>query len=213
MRDVPSRTFLNAGVRGCVMVDDIILPQGNEKELAEMAARLGMRSLLALYPIGRVPTSLPKLACDVVVGTLCDANRAEAALQNGGIVALISSEVDKNVFERRSAPSLLLGVGETTKGDRMHQREGGLNQPLARSLAKHGTIVVLALSSLLQRDGEQRAQLLGRWMQNAAICRKANVRTLIASCASTPYGLRAAAERKSIGVIVGLHEAEALTAF
>lgn len=195
------------------MVDDIILPQGNEKELAAMAARMGMRSLLALYPAGRAPASLPKLECDIVVGTLCDANRAEAALQKGGIIALISSDNDRVVFERRAAPKLLLGIGENPKGDRMHQREGGLNQPLVNALRKHEAIIVLAVSSLLQRDGEQRALLLGRWMQNASIARRAGVRTLIASCASTPAGLRAAAERKSIGVLVGLHESEALTSF
>ncbi len=191
------------------MAFDIIIPHGNEKELCAMASALGASKLLLLYEPGNVPASLPDLGIDVTIALLCTSSTAEKFLAGKHPVALVSSEHDKNIFERRNAPKYLLGLGESELSDKTHQRESGLNQPLLRELHKKGVTVVLSVDKLLSCSGQERARLMGRWMQNIILCRKYNVPILIASCASTPYAIRSSHDRQSTGIVLGMQPTEA----
>jgi hypothetical protein len=190
------------------MFADIVFPDNNEKELAVMAQRLGISRLLLLYPFGKVP-ALPDLGVEILVGVVASPNDFEKARQRHQVVAVRSSEYDRVLFERTLAPTLLLNLGEGTKEDRMHQRDAGLNQPLMRDIARREAKVVLSVASLLRAEGQERATLMGRWMQNIALCRKMKVKVVIASCASMPYEMRSCHDMQSLGIILGMHPQEA----
>jgi len=169
------------------------MPQGNEKELNEMAQQLGLE-LLFLYPPNRNPASQPS-------GILCTHNEVRKGC------FLLSSEHDKDALALR--PAAIIGLGESEKPDRIHQRTAGIDQPLAKEMASKKCTVIISTASILRQEGKERAILLGRWMQNIFVCRKAGVSVVIASCASTPWELRAAHERQALGMLLGMTEQEA----
>jgi hypothetical protein len=185
------------------MFTDIVFPHGNEKEIVEMARVLGIGRLLMLYE-GK-PKILPDLGMAVVTGSVRTADGKSG-------IAVFSSEKDRLVFERSDAPKVLLGLGESGRHDKMHQRESGLNQPLLRDLAHREAVVVLSLASLLRREGAERSELMGRWMQNISLCRKMKVPIVIASCAASPYDMRSPHDMQSVGIVLGMHPSEAAAA-
>ena len=185
------------------MFSDIVVPKGNEQEILAMAKRLGYDGLLMLYPAGKT-AGMADSTLDVRTGSLVSASE-----KADGIFALKSSDRDFGVISGKKPPQFLLGLGESSRHDKLHQRVTGIDQPLLKELKQKKVSVVLAFASLLERKGEDRAQLLGRWMDIVLLCRKEGVRIIIASCADNPYGLRAPLDLESLGVILGMHPSEA----
>jgi hypothetical protein len=191
-----------------VMAADIVVPRNNEAELIAMAKRLGYDSLLLLSPVGKCVVKADN-DIDMACGVLATAQTIGKA---NGIVALQSSDHDFALVSAQQAPRFLIGLGESTRPDKLHQRVTGIDQPLLRELAKHKVSVVLSFASLLARSGQERAQLLGRWMAIVPLCRKAGVRVIIASCATEPYQLRSPQDLQSLGILIGMHPTEASSA-
>lgn len=211
-------------VSGTRMVSDIVIPQGGKDGRAEfiaMAKRLGIDSLLLLCKApckecGADASGSGVIDKDVDVrcGRLVsgrDAGKADAgkAAGAGEVIVLQSSERDFALVSGKDAPRFLVGLGESPRQDRLHQRTSGVDQPLLRELKRRKVAIVLSVASLLARDGEERARLLGRWMDIIALCRKEGVKIVIASCAADHYGMRSPVDMQSIGIALGMHPAEA----
>jgi hypothetical protein len=211
-------------VSGTRMVCDIVIPQdgkGGNAEFVAMAKRLGIDDLLVLCKApckeccaaasgsGVIDTDV-NVRCGALVSGH-DAGKGDAfkAAGKDGIVVLQSSERDFALVSGKEAPRFLVGLGESPRNDKLHQRVSGVDQPLLRELKRRKVAVVLSVASLLARSGAERATLIGRWMDIIALCRKDGVRIVIASCAASPYGMRSPVDMRSIGIALGMHPMEA----
>ena len=183
------------------MVIDIVLPNGNEKELLARAKQLGITSLVCL-------SSQPSTADGCVMGIIAQPGSVEKSRKKAAITALFSTEKDLHVVEHEH-PTLLINPEYEDRADALHQRASGLNHILARACAKNTVTVCFSVAPLLKLSPSKRAQILGRISQNISICRQFKVSMRIATLATTPAELRNPADLVSLFVTLGMHPSEA----
>ncbi len=104
---------------------------------------------------------------------------------------------------------LLMNPELTMKKDHLHWRASGLHQVLLALAKKHDVAIGFGLYPILHTQGEQRAVVLGRMMQNVRFCRKYQVRMVLCSFAKDLFGLRSASDLQSFGRVLGMTGAEA----
>ena len=76
-------------------------------------------------------------------------------------------------------------------------------------LVEKGVQVGIALNPLLQSSGRHRARLLGRFAQNIRLCGKFSTPMTVASLASSPWGLWAPVEIRSLLLSLGADAGQA----
>lgn len=186
---------------------DIVVPNGNEDELIEMAHRLGYKQLLFLY---KKPTPAPatKLPIKTLSGVMLS---KPTQTYRDTITATASSEQDR-AFLEHNPPTIMYDFETIRSPDMMHERVSGLNQVLCK-LAAGKTRVYFSFRNILATQGMQRARLLGRIMQNIMLCRKYNVQIGIASFAINPYEMRSPYDLKSYFIQLKMTPEEAKDAF
>ncbi|MBI4016540.1 MAG: hypothetical protein HY363_02495 [Candidatus Aenigmarchaeota archaeon] len=186
---------------------DIVVPNGNEAELIEMAYRLGYKQLLFLY---RKPTPAPttQLPVKTLSGVLL--SKPTQAYKNT-ITAAASSEQDREYLEH-NPPTIMHDFETIQQPDLMHERTSGLNQVLCK-LAAGRTKIYFSFSNILALSGIKRARMLGRIMQNTFLCRKYGVQMGIASFATHPYQMRPPHDLKSYFLQMGMRDDEVKKAF
>ncbi|MFH1511194.1 MAG: RNase P subunit p30 family protein [Candidatus Woesearchaeota archaeon] len=184
------------------MHTDIVFPKGNEKEMAETARMLGYDKLLMVYDYMQ-GFRFPQLDTDVKVcfGLLCLGPQVAKARRLCDFVVVKSN--DRSVIEK-DRPDMIFGFENEDRIDGLHTRRSGLNQVLCSLLAKNKIVVGLSFKSLLTASPRYRVRLLGRFMQNVALCRKYNVEMCLASFATSPYGLRNPKDLDALSRILGI---------
>ena len=110
---------------------------------------------------------------NIVVGG--DENKNLKALKNKNIDILFSPE-------------------KNSRMDKMHSRESGMNHVLCKLARDNKIAIGINFGDILKVDGEKRAVLIGRIMQNIRLCRKYKVKMVIGSFARNEYEMRAAKE-------------------
>ncbi|MBN2112443.1 hypothetical protein JW707_05085 [Candidatus Woesearchaeota archaeon] len=188
------------------MYVDIVFPDGNEKEFLETAEKLGYSRLVFVYE-KQIPEA-PKSKIKIITGLVAEEKTIQRAKNLAGLVLVKSSRNDRWVLEKSKA-DILFGLEEGQRKDFMHHRASGLNQILCKIAKQKDKMIAFSFSAILNSKGERRAQLLGKMMQNIKFCRKYKVRTILASFAKTPYGMRAPNDLVSFGVSLGMHPKEA----
>ena len=124
------------------------------------------------------------------------------------LVITKSSDNDRRIIEKTNA-DLIFDFEEKAKKDFIHHRNSGLNQVLCKLLREKDKIVCFNFNTVLKSKGMLRAQLIGRMMQNIRLCRKYNVKTIIASFAEKPYDIRSCPDLKSVFISLRMHPKEA----
>ena len=186
------------------MPSDIVFPEGNEKEFIEIAGKLGYDSLMFVYSnAGKIPKAMPKSKIKIKVGILAGEKEIQKAKKKCDAVLFKSTGDDRWVFEKSDA-DIIFGLEEAQKKDYMHHRASGLNQVLCKIAEKKKKTIGFDFSSVLNSNGMLRAQIMGRMMQNARFCRKYKVKTVLASFAKSPYGMRAPKDLEAFGKVIGL---------
>jgi len=84
-----------------------------------------------------------------------------------------------------------------------------LDQVTCKLARDNGKLVAFSFASILNSTGRQRAKLLGRMMQNIRFCRGFKVRTVTASFATSPFGMRSSHDLKAFGISLGMHPLDA----
>jgi RNase P/RNase MRP subunit p30 len=87
------------------------------------------------------------------------------------------------------------------KKDRLHQRSSGLNYVLAKIASKNKKILLLNLSLL---KFEKKERILGRFLQNVMLARKAKLPMLVVSGAIGKMELRSPTELKFVASSFGI---------
>jgi hypothetical protein len=102
------------------------------------------------------------------------------------------------VFSRKEFKDVAYDFEDTQKKDKTHYRKSGYNQVGAKEMKEKGTMYAFNFSKA------KNPIILGRMMQNARLCKKYGVKTIVASFATKPLGLKAKAELEAFDRILGL---------
>lgn len=164
------------------MMIDILMPKGNEAELMVMAERLGFRELVLLYEHKKPPVPVPssaklKVLQAVLVSSLNEINGINHEV-------MVFAPAQREFFENRRVGFLIDAESDPGK-DLFFQRRAGLDEAMCK-LAKEKT-TTLVFDLRLLRDNAA----LGRMLQNARLCRKHRLKTIVATFASYPLQMRA----------------------
>jgi RNase P/RNase MRP subunit p30 len=189
---------------------DVVFPQQNEQEFFATAKRLGYDGLILVYPseqsAERMP--LPPKGLKASSAVLAGQQTAFQLRKKGLTIFVQASENDKKILERGFA-SVLFGSELVQAKEYAHQRGSGLNQVLCSLANKNKATIGFGLSNILSAGINQRAQLLGRIMQNIRLCKKYKVKTIIGSFAKSQWQMRSPHDLQAFFTMLGMHPADA----
>lgn len=172
---------------------DIVIPNDNENDFVAMAKHLGISELIFLYKkrppakIYDIPThnavlAMPQQTKNIL--SICLGSRD--AIERGATIVY-----DFETIEPK---------------DHTHYRRSGLNQVLCKLAKQKKVTIGFSLATILHANTRERAQLIGRMMQNIAFCEKFGVQTKIASFATTPHEMRSPHDLRSFFITLGMRE-------
>ena len=124
----------------------------------------------------------------IVLGTTDTINRA--ALEHKKVFALASPEHGREY-------------------DYMNYRNSGLNQVLCKIAHDNGKRIIFTFNDILKTKGEQRAIVIGRIMQNIALCTKYKTEMRMFSLTSSQENMRQASDLRSLCIVLGMMPKEA----
>ena len=184
---------------------DVVMPKDNEKELIELAEKLGFKEIIFLYDDLQKKLPKPKL-------TSKQLSSKKIKIYTAGLINNIK-EVDKakNNFDFVFAPAqrkffenkkikYLINAESSAREDFLYQRRAGLDDVMCRLAKEKDKVIVFNIKLL-----EQNKNLLARMMQNAKLCRKYKVKTLVATLAFNPLEMRAAKDLQGFARTLGLY--------
>jgi ribonuclease P/MRP protein subunit RPP1 len=192
-------------------MQDIVFPKGNEQEMLSMAKKLGYSCLVCVYQTetdAAKARGMPEQGLKTTTAILAMPDKALHLRRKGLVVFVKSSEKDRQVLEQGSA-DVLFGVESVQQKDYAHQRGSGLNHVLCSLAHKNHVAIGFGISDALKVQGSQRARLIGRMMQNIALCRKYRTRMVACSFASEPLQMRTPHDIRAFLETLGMHPKEA----
>ncbi len=128
-----------------------------------------------------------------------------------GLKVVWGGKFNREVIES-SAIDILLSPERGVKKDSFHHRNSGLNNVICR-LAKRKKIAIgFSFNEVLINKGAKRAEIIGRMMQNVRLCRKYQLRMVLGSFAKNKWQMRLKNDLISFGVVLGMHQKEAIEA-
>ena len=158
------------------------MPKGNEKELLHRAEALGFTEIVFLYENPLKKPSLPKdQAVKCRYGLfITNINEASKAKPDEIVFAPSSREF----FENNKVTHLIL-FEDSAQKDSFHQRKAELDEAVCK-IAKEKTKTII-----FNTQKADDVLWLGRMLQDAKLCRKYKLKTIVATFASTPLQMRA----------------------
>lgn len=180
------------------MFSDIVVPDGNEAEFAEVASKLGCKKIIFLYNFdGYNEKKAQKLELirknfNMLIETaiiVSQGNMNKASKLSTMLVAK-SSDSDRFFIESGKI-RIIYGFEDLQRKDHMHQRASGLNHILCDLARKNNVSIGFSYGSLLSKNKISAAILMGRMMQNLRLCQKFKAKTAIGLFSSNPYSMRA----------------------
>lgn len=194
------------------MLSDVVIPNGNEAEFAEIASRLGYKKLYFLYNFDdydeekaakKLESVRTSLNISTEIGLIVNQRGINKASRHSKMLVAKSSDNDREVIESKKV-KLIYGFEELQRKDHIHQRASGLNQVLCDLAGKNNVTIGFSYSSLLSKNKTLSTILAGRMIQNIGLCRKYKLKTLIGCFSERPYSLRSWHDVQSIFKMLGM---------
>lgn len=194
------------------MFSEIVIPKDNEAEFIEVALKLGIKKIYFLYDFGEYNEEKTKKKLDEIkdnkdicmeIGFIVNQKNISKAIGKSKFLAAKSSEHDR-IFIEGQKIRLIFGFEEISKKDFLHQRASGLNHIMCDLLRRNNVTVGFSYSSLFNKKNQ--ALLIGRMMQNIALCRKYNAKTVIGSFSEKPFDLRPRHDIDSLFSLLGMNK-------
>lgn len=113
--------------------------------------------------------------------------------------------INKNLFENKKV-DILIGLEKNRERDFMKSRDSGLNQTLCRLANKNKIAIGFSFSDVLNANGIERSNVLGKMMQNARLCKKYKVKMIVGSFASKWQELRSERDLTAFGREIGIEK-------
>lgn len=85
-----------------------------------------------------------------------------------------NDETNRKVLENEKIDILLLN--QKFRKDKSKQKDSGLNHILAKIAKKANISIGINLDEIIESDKRQKAEILGRIMQNIKLCKKSDIR-------------------------------------
>ena len=162
---------------------DVVVPKNNEAELLEIAEKLGFKELIFLYT--DLKKRLPKLNSSklkVYTAALIDnINEVDKAEKNFDFVF---APAQRSFFENKKI-KYLINAENSREEDFLYQKRAGLDDVMCKLAKEKNKTIVFNIQLLAQQN------VLSRMIQNAKLCRKYKVKTLVATFATKPFEMRA----------------------
>ncbi|MBI2557979.1 hypothetical protein HYW20_01545 [Candidatus Woesearchaeota archaeon] len=192
------------------MFSDIVIPNNNEAEFVEVASKISIKKLYFLYEFGSSQKeilekiqSLKHKKIDIETGLIVNQKNINMAMHHSKLLVARSSDNDRFLIESKKI-KLIYGFEESPRKDYLHQRASGLNHILCELARKNNIAVGFSYSSILNKKPETASLIMGRMMQNIALCRKYKTKTIIASFSGNPFELRAPHDIASLFAMLGM---------
>lgn len=194
------------------MSNDIVIPQDNEAEFAEVALKLGIKKLYFLYEFNnfdeqkinkKLETIKESHNLNFETGIITKNADINKTKTNSKLIVAKSSDRDRFLIESKKV-KVIYGFEETGRKDYLHQRASGLNHIMCELARKNNLVIGFSYSQLLNNDNS--SVLLGRMAQNIRLCQKYKVKTIIGSFAEKPFDLRASHDVSSLFRLSGMNE-------
>lgn len=183
---------------------DIVFPEDNEEEFAELAQKLDIKGICFCYSsksdFARVKDKLSALKSPILkkVGIVIDSSNQKEMVsikdRYGKEFALLFAASDPSVNRyviEKIKPDIIYGFEDADNKDFMHQRGGSLNQILCGLMSANDICMGISMALLQSSNRQKKAKLLGRIAQNIRLCRKYHVNYGISSFAKAPYQMKA----------------------
>ncbi|HLC85387.1 MAG TPA: hypothetical protein VJH22_06360 [Candidatus Nanoarchaeia archaeon] len=172
------------------MAQDFVYPQNNEAQFVAMARRLGIGELVFVYREAPPPLQVfegVKVSHAVVI-------------KDKPLPRMINLIDDAQKTRFASEHPMVWGLCGIERGqkDFLHHRGSGINQVIAKMLAKNQKHYLLDFSLLLHAPQPERSRLMGRMAQNLCLCKKFGVAVHIASFARSPQGMRSTKDLQAL---------------
>jgi len=178
---------------------EIAIPNNNEEEFIQIASKLGIKRLCFLYDFDK----FSRHDLEIEVGFVVNHNNMHKAIQKSKFLVVKSSDKDRFFIESNKI-KLIYGFEELQKKDYLHQRASGLNHILCELTKKNKVAIGFCYSMLLSKKPSASSILIGRMMQNIALCQKYKVKTIIGSFSDKPFDLRAPHDVISLFAMLGM---------
>ena len=107
----------------------------------------------------------------------------------------------RRCFETKEI-NIILGVEKIEEKDSLHQRNSGLNQVLCNLAKKNNISIGINFNDIL--NSNKKGELLGKIMQNIALCKKYKVNIVFASFAKDVYDLRLKNDFEAFARVIGI---------
>mgnify|MGYP001562930520 CR=1 FL=1 len=199
---------------------DIVIPQNNETEFADVALKLGIKKLYFLYELNnfseekankKLESMKEKYNLNFETGIIVKNQDTNKIKINSKLIVAKSSDKDRFLIESKKV-KLIYGFEELGRKDYLHQRASGLNHIMCELAKKNNIFIGFSYSSLLN-NGANSPVLIGRMVQNIKLCQKYKVKTIISSFAENPFGLRAPHDLSNLFKIFGMDERNVKASF
>jgi len=202
------------------MTADIALPKNNEQEFIDIAAKLGTKKLIFLYDFDEYDKnkiqekfdSIKNKKINLQTGFIVNQKNLNKAAKQSKLLVVKSSDKDRFFIESGKI-KIIYGLEELHKKDYLHQRASGLNHVLCEFASKNNVTIGFSYSMLLNKNPSITSLLMGRMMQNIALCQKYKVKTVIGSFAEKPFELRAPHDVMSLFTMLGMDQKVARNSF
>ena len=191
---------------------DVLMPEHNEEELLRLSYKLGFKEVIFLYDaLGKDLKKTPPVTNPIINPNpkASENNKIKIIkIHRAGLVKNIR-DIDKakKKFDLLFAPAqrpffenkkikYLINAEESRVHDFLYQRRAGLDRIMC-SLAKENNKVIVFNTKLLAQNKNNNVfdvfnnNMLARMIQNARLCRKYKVKTIIATLATKPLEMRA----------------------
>jgi len=114
-----------------------------------------------------------------------------------------NDKINRKAVENKDI-DMLYGIEEFRVKDKIHYRDGGLNQVLCKLAKKNNIKIGFNFNDVLGSDDEKKAIILGRMMQNVGLCNKYKVDMIIGSFAKNKYEMKNSKDLVSFGRLLGM---------
>lgn len=185
---------------------DFVVPENNQEEFIKIATKLGIKKLYFLYDFEDYAEErmldLNESKVDTEAALIVNHKNLNKAAKANKMLVAKSSENDRALIESKKI-SIIYGLEENEKRDSLHQRASGLNHVLCELARKNNVAIGFAYSSLLNKSNQEISLIMGRMMQNIALCQKYKVRMILASFSKNPFEIRARHDATSLFSMLG----------
>lgn len=169
------------------MKQDVLMPENNEAELLKFAEKLGFKEIIFLYTdLSKKPENVSSKKIKILTaGLVVNPKDADNAARN---FDLVFGTAQRSLFESKKI-NYLINAEIDSKKDFLYQRRAGLDDVMCRTAKEKNKIVVFNVGLISGKEADN--ILYARMMQNAKMCRKYKVKTLVATFARSPLYMRA----------------------